>query len=248
VVSNDASEAQVISSRAATEQSLAADGAIACFSSSFLLRGLNADRAPQLKAGVGCPRIAMNNEKQIANFLRANVEPWDEGFRGIYYRAAAYLRDQTYLPCVMFGNESNIIDLAIKRFRESANDEHNLRRIVGAFVASGSAVPIYSVSRVELSPFAWPLDLINQIHGETTMGWTSFTAKMNDGKLFAFGTTFNNEFFDLPAGYTYNDIVEIHSGMVMNGNGIEEPYSDDWSRQCYREKPFFYCYTDWLAC
>jgi hypothetical protein len=35
------------------EQSLAADGAIACFSSSFLFRGLNADRAPQLKAVVG---------------------------------------------------------------------------------------------------------------------------------------------------------------------------------------------------
>jgi hypothetical protein len=36
----------------ALEQSLAADGAIACFSNSFLLRDLNAARAPQLKAGV----------------------------------------------------------------------------------------------------------------------------------------------------------------------------------------------------
>ncbi len=33
-------------------EALAADGAIACFLSSFLLRGLNADRAPQLKHGV----------------------------------------------------------------------------------------------------------------------------------------------------------------------------------------------------
>jgi hypothetical protein len=33
-----------------TEQSLAADGAIVCFSSNFFLLGLNADRAPQLKA------------------------------------------------------------------------------------------------------------------------------------------------------------------------------------------------------
>jgi hypothetical protein len=151
---------------------------------------------------VGCPRIAMDNEEQIAKFLRANVEPWDDGERGIYYRGSAYLRDETYLPCVMFGNLTGIIDLAIKRFRASANDEHNHRWVVGAFVAAGSAVPMYQVSRVELSPFAWPLDLIHQIHGETTMGWTSFTAKMNDGKLFAFGTTFNNQFFDLPAGYT----------------------------------------------
>jgi hypothetical protein len=34
------------------QQSLAADGAIACFSSNLFLRGLNADRAPQLKASV----------------------------------------------------------------------------------------------------------------------------------------------------------------------------------------------------
>ena len=34
----------------AAQQSLAADGAIACFSSNLVLRGLNADRAPQLKA------------------------------------------------------------------------------------------------------------------------------------------------------------------------------------------------------
>jgi len=34
------------------EQSLAADGAIACFSSNFFQRSLNAVRAPQLKASV----------------------------------------------------------------------------------------------------------------------------------------------------------------------------------------------------
>jgi hypothetical protein len=35
------------------EQSLAADGAIACFLSSLFLFNLGADRAPQLKASVG---------------------------------------------------------------------------------------------------------------------------------------------------------------------------------------------------
>jgi signal peptidase I len=47
--------------RRAAQQSLAADGAIACFSSSLLLLGLNADRAPQLKAGVGRLSISMVN-------------------------------------------------------------------------------------------------------------------------------------------------------------------------------------------
>ena len=37
-----------------TEQSLAADGAIACFSNNFFPFSLNGDRAPQLKASVRC--------------------------------------------------------------------------------------------------------------------------------------------------------------------------------------------------
>ena len=40
-------------SERAIEQSLAADGAIACFSSSLFSFSLEADRAPQLKANVG---------------------------------------------------------------------------------------------------------------------------------------------------------------------------------------------------
>jgi len=36
----------------AAQQSLAADGAIACFSSNFFLLSSDADRAPQLKATV----------------------------------------------------------------------------------------------------------------------------------------------------------------------------------------------------
>jgi hypothetical protein len=41
-----------IRSHAAAEQGLAADGAIAFFSSNLFLRCLNADRAPQRKASV----------------------------------------------------------------------------------------------------------------------------------------------------------------------------------------------------
>jgi hypothetical protein len=37
------------------QQSLAADGAIACFSSNHCSFNLNADRAPQLKASVRAP-------------------------------------------------------------------------------------------------------------------------------------------------------------------------------------------------
>ena len=44
------------------QQSLAADGAIACFSSSLFLPHLNADRAPQLKTVVRSPE----NRKCVA--------------------------------------------------------------------------------------------------------------------------------------------------------------------------------------
>ena len=148
---------------------------------------------------------------------------------------------------VVFANATKIIDLAIKRFSETANHEYQNRLVVGSFVARRGAVPIYDVSTVELSPYAWPEGLLRQIYGETTMGWTSFTAKMTDDKIFAFGTPFNFEFFDLPDGYSYNDIAEIHSGMVVTDTGSEEPYSHDWSRKCFRDKPFFYCYTDRLS-
>src|SRR6266498_2145450 len=49
--------------RPAAQQSLAADGAIACFSSNLFSLSLNADRAPQLKASVGL-LLPFGNEKR----------------------------------------------------------------------------------------------------------------------------------------------------------------------------------------
>src|SRR5882762_2190041 len=106
----------------------------------------------------------------------------------------------------MFGNPTKLIDLAIRRFVETAKDKYQHRLVAGSFVARKATVPIYNVSRVEPSRYAWPEKILRQIHGETTMGWTPFTAKMKDGKLYAFGTPFNFEFFDLPEGYSVEDI------------------------------------------
>ena len=50
-----------------TIPSLAADGAIACFSSSLLPVGLNADRAPQLKASVR--RYPFSKDLRMWNFI-----------------------------------------------------------------------------------------------------------------------------------------------------------------------------------
>lgn len=186
------------------------------------------------------------SEARIVRFLVENVKPLKDSIYGDYYRASAYLRDGTYLPCVAFSNPTRLIDLAIRRFAETAEDEDHHRLVAGSFVAGRSAVPIYDVSSVELSPYAWPEEILRQIRGETTMGWTSFTAKMKDGKVFGFGTPFNFEFFDLPEGYGCGDIAEIHSGMIVDEDGVEKEFSHDWSRKCYRDRPFFYCYTESL--
>src|SRR3712207_5570112 len=111
------------------------------------------------------------NEAKIAKFLLENVKPLKDSVFGDYYRASAYLRDGTYLPCVMFANPTKLIDLAIRRFVETAKNEYEHRLVAGSFVASRSAVPIYNVLSVELSPYAWPEEILTQIHGETTMGW-----------------------------------------------------------------------------
>jgi hypothetical protein len=172
------------------------------------------------------------SEDLLEKFLLEKITPIELGVQGKLYRASAFLIDDTYLPCVVFANRSRRIEQAIKRFKETSESEEQYKWAVDAFV-TGPSVPIYDVARVELSPFAWPDELLGQIHGETSMGWTAFTAKMKDGKIFSFGTSFRTEFFDLPHGYSYDDIIEIHPGRTDNG-------------RLYREKPYFYCYSDWL--
>ena len=200
--------------------------------------------------GVRCSTCSERDnmvEEEIAEFLRQSVKPIKDGLYGTYYRASATLKDGTYLPCVMFGHPQKLVDLAVKRFAETVKDERSYKEVVTSFVARKAGVPIWDVAKVELSPYAWPLEVLSQIHGETVMSWTAFTAKMRDGKVFGFGTSFRFEFFDLPAGYTYDDIAEIHSGMVVDEKGVEKEFTlETFSAKVYREKPFFYCYTEHL--
>jgi hypothetical protein len=185
-------------------------------------------------------------ESEIVDFLKENVTPMKTNYYGTFYRASAYLTDGTYLPCVMFGNPSETLALATRRFVETRNSAFEYNGVVQSFVIAKSTVPIYYISKVELSPYAWPEEILRQIHGETTMGWTAFTAKMSDGKTFGFGTSFNFEFFDLPEGYTFSDIVEIHSGKIVDVSGTEQDFRHDPEVHYYRERPFFNCYSDLL--
>lgn len=100
--------------------------------------------------------------------------------------------------------------------------------------------------------FAFPLNIQNQIHGETTMGWTGFAVKMKDRKYFGFGTTFSWEFFQMPDGYSVYDVEEIINDSYVLKNGElrshqegELTWPEDYKDAIfYRERPFFECFLD----
>ena len=134
----------------------------------------------------------------ISQFLSSGVEPFPDSIYGAGFRCSAYLTDGTYLPCVMLRSAAPLAELALRRFEEEKGGRGMFRsdkteaykKIVGHFVSGGNRVNHYDIAKVEPSRFAIPLSLLRQIEGETTMSWTGFTLKMNDGKYFAFGTTF----------------------------------------------------------
>lgn len=184
--------------------------------------------------------------EEITAFVAANVQPFADRIYGKRYRVAAHLKDGTYLPCVVLQSKRAQVDLALRRFKEPRWKHAQYESVVETFVSASSRVADYHVRDVEVSPFAWPLDLLKQIHGETAMGWTAFVVEMRDGSMHSYGTAFNFEFFDLPPNYSHSDIANIHSGMVYSKVRRLEPYSFAESKeaQTWREKPFFTCYLN----
>jgi hypothetical protein len=198
--------------------------------------------------------------EDIIKFLKDNIEPLDANAYGLGYRASVYLTDGTFLPCVIFRNPKTTVNLAIRRFKEEQTGKSIFSRssglgyydIVKTFVTNGNCINDYDIDRVEKSKFALPLTIQRQIRGETTMGWTGFAAKMKDGKYFGFGTTFLFEFFQMPEGYSVDDIQEIinHSYVLKTGElrshkvpFFENP-EDYKDAIIHRERPYFDCYID----
>ena len=198
--------------------------------------------------------------EDIIKFLKDNVEPLEDSAYGPGYRASIYLLDGTFLPCVIFRNPKAIVNLAIRRFKEEQSGKSIFNRssglgyydIVKNFVTKGNCINDYDIDRVEKSKFAFPLSIQKQIHGETTMGWTGFVAKMKDGIHFGFGTTFHWEFFQMPENYSTNDIEEIiNHSYVLNTGELRSHREGPQTRPdvyknavVYRERPFFECYLD----
>ena len=165
--------------------------------------------------------------KDIVKFLTENVEPVTDIYSEKAYRAAAVLKDGTYLPCVMFRKTSDVVGLAMRRFDETRGKKlHpsvNYESIVKTFMAGRNVIAPFHVDKVEKSPFALPAEFYRQIcaSGETSMSWHQFTAKMRDGKIFSFGSSCDLEFFELQQGSTMDDIVEVSPHKKTGGDYLK---------------------------
>ena len=96
---------------------------------------------PGVRCSTGRERGNMT-EEEIAGFLKRSVKPIKDELYGAYYRASAYLKDGTYLPCATFGRPRKLVDLAVRRFAEIVKDERRYREVVSSFVARKASVPI----------------------------------------------------------------------------------------------------------
>ncbi len=179
--------------------------------------------------------------QEIVKFVKENIEPLPPAPpAGERYRVSAKMTDGTYPPCVVIESTDRRVDLAIRRFEESRTEKNpnmGYRPIVANFVARGNRINDFDIEDLAPSPFAIPLARLREVRGETSMGWTAFTAIMKDGKGFHFGTTYLMEFFDLPEGYSGADIQKIIPAPRGESPQLEGRLL---------AKPFFTCYVNGL--
>lgn len=193
----------------------------------------------------------MNNSFQ--HILDA-IEPLEDFIYGPMYRCSLTLQDGTELPCAVLHSKSRLVELAKRRIKQEQGEKGVLGgpdpygQIVSSFVAGGNRVNDYEVVAAGPSRFAPPLALLEQIHGETTMAWTGWVFEMNDGSLFAYGSSFSMEFFQLPDGYGFEDVVKVHNHSYLSQDGelktLEQGgmLPDDYERDnLLRERVYFSC-------
>ena len=195
---------------------------------------------------------------EISDYLKSSEKPFPDSSYGDGYRCSAYLKDGLFLPCVIRRKNKQYVDLACRRFKEEKfgksifkKNKNRYRDIVKSFVASGNHVNDYDIRSVEHSKFAIPHSLLQRIEGETVMSWTGFVLEMKDGQIFSYGSTFLFAFFELPEGYSFQDVVNVHNhsyvskeGGLVSIRGLSDFQEQYKPPKVYRERPYFECYID----
>jgi len=200
-------------------------------------------------------------EIEIINFLKKNIEPFEDSIYGKGYKASATLKDGTFLPCVIFRNPNPTVNLAIKRFKEEQNGKGifsfatkgiRYRKIVETFVTNGNNVNFYDIIKVEKSRFAIPKKLTEKITGETAMSWTAFVAEFKNGEKLSFGTTWSLDFFNLPKGFEFDDVEKVYNNSYLSKIGEIIPHKSMTNfekdtaefQKIFRERQSFDCFVE----
>lgn len=189
--------------------------------------------------------------------ILSKVEPLPDSIYGPRYRCSITLKDGLRLPCGILQSKGKLLELAKRRIKEEMSGSGRIGgadaygQVLSVFVASGNCINDYDIAAVEHSPFAPAISLLRQIHGETTMAWTGWVFEMKDGKLFAYGSSFSMEFFDLPEGYAFDDVAKVHNHSFLSSDGklmsLERgarPPADYNLSKLFRERVYFTCYID----
>jgi hypothetical protein len=189
--------------------------------------------------------------------ITSRVQPLKDSIYGSRYRCALTLKDGTFLPCAVIQSKERIVELAKRRIKEEMQGRGHLGgddpygQIVATFVARGNRINDYDVASSDISKYAIPQALLAQIHGETTMGWTGWVFRMRDGQLFSYGSSFHTEFFQLPEGYDFSDVIEvINHSFVDSAGAVVELREGEVLPAHYppaaalRERVFFTCAVD----
>ncbi len=161
-------------------------------------------------------------EDEIVKFLKENISPLTDDFFGTSYRASVYLKDGTFLSCVLFSSQEEKL-------------------------TSDKTLDYKDIERIEECKNAFSLEILKQIKGETLMSWTGFVLKMKDGKCFNFGTTFSFYFFDFPEGYSSSDIAEVINHSYIDKNNEIQEYRKHSLRELYDIK-IYHQINDYYIC
>jgi len=193
----------------------------------------------------------------FAKEIISTVEPLEDSTYGPLYRCSLTLKDGTFLPCAVLQSKERLVEWAKRRISEEMNrqnratDDDPFGRIVSVFTVGGNRINDYDVLSATPSKYAIPRSLLQQIHGETTMGWTGWVFRMKDGRLFSYGSDFQMEFFQLPDGYDFTDVESVINHSFVDAGGVvaslqrgahlPRGYRTD---SVFRERPFFRCAVD----
>jgi hypothetical protein len=154
----------------------------------------------------------------IQELIQAGIEEVPAEFGGPGYRCAAWLKDGTYLPCVFVQRIGPSADRLRKVIDEELRGQGSyklfpdpVREQLKWQLCHPNQIAAYQIDRVEPSPFAIPISLLEQVRGEVASYLWLFALETVSGRRFQFAGQDPSTmiFFELPADIQFSDFVRV---------------------------------------